>query len=268
MGTSSVAAAVTPPPRAIVSRPVVLPALFFTTVLMLTPFIPSPIRFPVTGAVAVVTAVALRGMHRAAARLGLFVTLYLTTILLGSAYSQVSFGSAILLYLVAVWRVPRLQGDQAWMRWGHFNGKVQGLALTVAAGAGSGLFLWHALAKPDLQDLLNRFVPEVGLPVLIVGGLGFSILNAAVEEIAYRGIVLDGLREVGLPLSGVIGLQAAAFGTIHIAGFPRGWIGVGLATVYGTLLGVIRMQAGGMLAPWIAHILTDIVIVTVVLRLA
>lgn len=244
-----------------------LHTLLLTGLLALFPFIAAPGRMAVTGTVALITAVAWRGADRAAARLGLFITFYLTSILLGSAYSQLSFGAAILLYLLAIWRVPRLQGDQPWLRWGQFSRTVQTVCLAVAAGAGLGLFLWHALAKPDLSDLLNRFLPKVGLPVLILGGVLFSMLNAAVEEIAYRGILLDALRDVGLPIALAIGLQAAAFGSIHIAGFPRGWSGVGLATAYGTALGAIRIRAAGMLAPWIAHVLTDLVIVSIVLAL-
>jgi membrane protease YdiL (CAAX protease family) len=63
-------------------------------------------------------------------------------------------------------------------------------------------------------------------------------------------------------------LQALAFGAIHIRGFPRGWIGVGLACIYGLLMGVIRRRAGGMFAPWIAHVFTDVVIAGIVLLLA
>jgi membrane protease YdiL (CAAX protease family) len=63
-------------------------------------------------------------------------------------------------------------------------------------------------------------------------------------------------------------LQALAFGAIHIRGFPRGWLGVGLACIYGLLMGVIRRRAGGMFAPWIAHVFTDVVIAGIVLFLA
>ena len=62
--------------------------------------------------------------------------------------------------------------------------------------------------------------------------------------------------------------QAAAFGALHIEGFPRGWLGVGLAGIYGLFMGVIRTRAGGMFAPWIAHVFTDIVIAGIIVLLA
>ncbi|NVN89833.1 MAG: hypothetical protein HXX11_04450 [Desulfuromonadales bacterium] len=37
-------------------------------------------------------------------------------------------------------------------------------------------------------------------------------------------------------------LQAAAFGTLHINGFPRGWIGVVLASVFGLLMALNCMN--------------------------
>jgi hypothetical protein len=42
-------------------------------------------------------------------------------------------------------------------------------------------------------------------------------------------------------------------------------VGVGLATIYGLMMGVVRRRSGGLLAPWIAHVLTDVVIAGIVL---
>jgi hypothetical protein len=94
------------------------------------------------------------------------------------------------------------------------------------------------------------------------------MVNAAVEEGAYRGVILHALdRSLGTGFAALL-LQALAFGAIHIRGFPRGWIGVGLACIYGLLMGVIRRRAGGMFAPWIAHVFTDVVIAGILVFLA
>ena len=45
-------------------------------------------------------------------------------------------------------------------------------------------------------------------------------------------------------------------------------LGIGLACIYGLLMGVIRRRAGGMFAPWIAHVFTDVVIAGIVVFLA
>jgi membrane protease YdiL (CAAX protease family) len=69
---------------------------------------------------------------------------------------------------------------------------------------------------------------------------------------------------IGLRIAGLV-LQAVAFGALHVTGFPRGWVGVALATIYGLMMGAVRRRSGGMLAPWIAHVLTDVVIVGIIL---
>jgi membrane protease YdiL (CAAX protease family) len=55
------------------------------------------------------------------------------------------------------------------------------------------------------------------------------------------------------------------FGVGHLHGFPSGWIGVGLATIYGLMLGVVRLRTGGLLAAWIAHVAADFTIACLIL---
>jgi hypothetical protein len=40
---------------------------------------------------------------------------------------------------------------------------------------------------------------------------------------------------------------------------------VGLACIYGEMMGLLRRKSYGMLAPWLGHVLTDIVIASIVL---
>jgi hypothetical protein len=70
-------------------------------------------------------------------------------------------------------------------------------------------------------------------------------------------------RAVGIRTAFVV--QAVAFGLIHWRGFPRGLDGVVLATVYGLMLGAIRRRTGGLLAPWLAHVFADVVILALLL---
>jgi hypothetical protein len=94
------------------------------------------------------------------------------------------------------------------------------------------------------------------------------MLNAALEEAAYRGVFLHALDTSLGPGFPALLLQALAFGAIHLRGFPGGWLGVGLACIFGLFMGLIRRRAGGMFAPWIAHVFTDVVIAGIVLLLA
>jgi membrane protease YdiL (CAAX protease family) len=73
-----------------------------------------------------------------------------------------------------------------------------------------------------------------------------------------------GIERVGV----VLALQALAFGLLHIQGFPRGWSGVLLATVYGAMMGELRRRTGGLLLPWAVHVGADLVISAVVASIA
>ena len=124
------------------------------------------------------------------------------------------------------------------------------------------------LIKSNVNDLIETFVPDWHWTLLIPGVLLFSLLNAAVEEVVYRGVVMDALdQSIGAGTLSLVG-QAAAFGVFHIIGFPRGWIGVGLAFVFGIMMGLIRRLSGGLLAPWAAHVCTDVVVVSMVVFFA
>ena len=154
-------------------------------------------------------------------------------------------------------RCTWLRGTATWARWGSFDATVCFLSVVAWLLAAAALLSWYLLLHPNIADIVEAFVPELPLGVLIAGGLIFSMVNAAVEEGAYRGVMLHALdRSLGPGFTALL-LQALAFGAIHIKGFPRGWLGVGLACIYGLLMGVIRRRAGGMFAPWIAHVFTD-----------
>ena len=128
------------------------------------------------------------------------------------------------------------------------------------------LVLWLRLAQPDVSDILSM-VPDVGLPLLVLGGAAFALVNASFEELIWRGIFQSRLLDlVGAPWA--IALQAASFGVAHAHGFPRGLVGVVLAGVWGAMLGVLRQRSGGLLAPVLAHIVADATIACLVIASA
>jgi len=95
----------------------------------------------------------------------------------------------------------------------------------------------------------------------------FSMINAAVEETIYRGVLLHALDAALGAGWAAVGVQAAPFGLMHLHGFPRGWIDVGLATIYGLMMGILRRRARGMLAPWVGHVAVDTSIVAILVLL-
>jgi membrane protease YdiL (CAAX protease family) len=242
--------------------------LTITALLIVVPLFPL-LAIPAAVAIVVVTVIAWQRRQQAASSLGLFAVACIALTIAGVGPQQVLFPIAFGIYFLVVWRVPWLRRATSWLKRGDLNATLLALAAGVAAVAGLGLVVWYVTFRPDLTDLFQTYVPEQPLWVLMPGAIVFSMLNAAIEEAAYRGIVLSALDAVLGHGAAPIVLQAAAFGALHMyGGFPRGVVGVALAFVYGAALGALRRKAGGLLVLWIAHVLTDVVIFSIVIALS
>jgi membrane protease YdiL (CAAX protease family) len=140
------------------------------------------------------------------------------------------------------------------------------IILSLAVVSGGFLLLFHALMPPQ-HFLGNRLIAEIPAPLLILAGVIFATGNAAVEELLFRGAILHQLG-YAFGVWPAVALQAMAFGLLHLHGYPYGPIGVALATVYGLLLGALRVRSNGLLAPWVAHVVADSVIFIFILQAA
>ncbi|WP_165821015.1 CPBP family intramembrane glutamic endopeptidase [Nocardioides gansuensis] len=143
-------------------------------------------------------------------------------------------------------RLGRVSAEEIWM--------VAGVVLTSAS-----VLLVFSRAAPPRIGAGASFLTTMTPWSLVIAGLAFGLLNALVEELLFRGAVLHHLGNALGKWTAVL-VQALAFGMLHLNGYPYGPVGVGLAFVYGLLLGAMRLRSGGLLAPWIAHVLTDLVI--------
>ena len=248
-----------------------LDALLVVSVTLLitaAPLVPPNAAIGAASGTAVLAVLAWYKRCRAAAPFSTFCVICLGLVLSGVQYFQVVLTLGLLCYAAVVRGVPWLRGTATWARWGSFDATVRFLSIAASLLAAVALLSWYLLLHPNIADIVKAFVPALPLGLLIAGGLIFSMVNAAVEEGAYRGVVLHALdRSLGPGFAALL-LQALAFGAIHIRGFPSGWLGVGLACIYGLLMGVIRRRAGGMFAPWVAHVFTDVVIAGIVVFLA
>jgi CAAX protease family protein len=160
------------------------------------------------------------------------------------------------IYVVIVLATSPLRNSICWLRLGRFSLEVQLLTLTASVLAPVGLIWWYTQYRysSDLSGLGSQ-VPNWSLPWLILGGVGFSVGNALLEEIVFRGVLFEALAEGFGALPAMIA-QGVAFGIVHAHGFPRGVVGVLLASVYGISLGLLRLRSGGLLAPFIAHVVS------------
>jgi len=185
----------------------------------------------VAAAIAVLTAVAFRRRVPHAAALGVFCTACFGAMLCGIRFSQIWLAFGLAACVAAARLVPWMRGTSGWLRAGAFGRDMQALCVASAAIAAAALLLWFTLLQPDVADLVAQFFPAVAPFWILVGGVLFAAVNAAVEEGAYRGVVMYALEaQVGKPAA--LLMQAVAFGTLHINGFPRGPVGVALAVCW------------------------------------
>ena len=232
------------------------------------PLLPTNAAIAAASGILVLAVLAWYKRCPAAAPFSIFCVVCLSLIFSGMRYFPVVLALGLLGYAGVVHGVPWLRGTATWVRWGSFDARVCLLSVGAWLVAAVALLIWYLLLHPNITNIVKAYVPALPLGLLMAGGLIFAMLNAAVEEAAYRGVFLHALdRSLGPGFAALL-LQAAAFGAIHIRGFPRGWLGVGLALIFGLFMGFIRRRAGGMFAPWIAHVFTDVVIAGIVLFLA
>lgn len=171
------------------------------------------------------------------------------------------FPLVIAAVVARVWK-PDARLSLGWQA-GTANVRLWLAAFAVSILATAALVAWAELIQPDLQTF-RAMVPQGNVAVLISAALGFALLNATMEELIWRGGIQSWLAGHTI-ISLAILLQGISFGALHWAGFPSGWSGVALATIYGVMLGWLRHATGGLAAPIVAHILADLTIFILVL---
>jgi membrane protease YdiL (CAAX protease family) len=119
------------------------------------------------------------------------------------------------------------------------RGRFEGIALPailIAVLSIAGLSLWHLFLSDSSYE---QYLPDLPLIMLIPGGILFALLNAAYEELLFRGILLRIFRRA-IGVAAAVLLQAFWFGIFHFAaGFPNGFIGIGLTFAFGLGTGYV-----------------------------
>ena len=219
------------------------------------------------GALAAGTVLAFVSGHRGSARLGLGLT-------------AVVAAAGLLPEQVAWWPLPGVVGAVVYtlahvaaqggpsrhapLRLGGVTAAHALFIVALVTFSSTVLVMFARLAPPRLGTGAS-FLTDLSLGYLVAAGVAFAVVNATVEEILFRGAIQHHLSGA-LNHRWAVLLQAVAFGILHMNGYPYGLAGVVLATVYGLLLGALRLHSGGLLAPWIAHACADVVIFVLIVR--
>lgn len=161
--------------------------------------------------------------------------------------------------LAAAARWPALRPAAPWLRAGRRTRELPLLMAGTLLVSAAALVAFLLITGRVPGEGYLRPVQEWPLVLLIAGGVGFALLNAAVEEFVYRGVFQGALIQCGgVPFAVVV--QAAAFGLLHLGGVPGGPLGAVLAGSWGLVLGVIRVRTGGLLYAWMLHVAADVTI--------
>ena len=193
--------------------------------------------------------------------LSFFFTLWVVLPLITPALSQWPLYKVtpLVVYGVVVGMSQHLRKSVLWIRPGRLGVDIWVLVALIVLISSGALLAWKAVGKPDLGPCRAN-IPAMPLYLMPFAGVAFALINSAVEEAIFRGILLQALDSaVGAGIIPLV-IQAGFFGWMHYSevGCPKGLSGVAMASVYGLLLGYLRYRSRGMLAPWLAHAGTDV----------
>lgn len=173
-------------------------------------------------------------------------------------------------YAVMLWRIPALRRAReatGWLERGALTRTTRLMLATFIAVSAVSLVTWRYATERDLGGFM-RLVPDLPLGLLLPGIVLVACLNAAFEELIWRGVVQHTIEGILGSPSAACALQALAFGLWHFNGFPGGWAGVGLAAIFAAMMGALRLSSRGMLAPWLGHVAADTTIFGLMVAMA
>lgn len=161
----------------------------------------------------------------------------------------------LLVYGVVAWALPPLRHTLPRLDVGHLGGGPLGYAAALVAATTAALVGFHVLARPDVTALAAK-LPVSAFGSLVLAGACFSVVNAILEELVFRGVLWEAVaREWNAAVA--LGATAVLFGLGHWQGYPSGPLGATMAGVYGVALGLLRWWAGGLGLAVACHVCAD-----------
>jgi membrane protease YdiL (CAAX protease family) len=170
----------------------------------------------------------------------------------------------LLVYAVIVLASPGLRRTAPRFAFGRCSGWPLAAAVALGTATSVALVGCQALARPDVSKLAAG-LPAFAVGHLLLAGLCFSVTNAALEELIFRGVlweVASAEWNVGVALVGT----SVMFGLGHLHGYPPGPLGAVLAGLFGLALGLLRLSTRGLGLAIAVHVCADATIFGLVAR--
>lgn len=125
------------------------------------------------------------------------------------------------------------------------------------------VLIWYY--KTHLEVASKFPFPEIPLWAVPLVVIAVALINGLREELMYRGI-LQTASESYFPAWFQIAFQAVFFGSLHfIAGFPQGWLGVGLTALWGAAIAIQYKIFRSMSLSWMTHSMADAIMFSIIL---
>ena len=161
----------------------------------------------------------------------------------------------LLIYAGIVSILPPLRRTAPQLALGRMTGVPLVIACVLSVATVLALIAFHMLAHPDVSDLTTK-LPVSSLGSLILVGVCFSALNAALEELIFRGVLWEVVAAESNADVALI-VTAGLFGLFHLHGYPPGPLGAVLAGLFGLALGLLRRCTGGLGLAIACHVCAD-----------
>jgi hypothetical protein len=158
-------------------------------------------------------------------------------------------------YALIVLMSPPLRRTVPRFALGRLNGWPLAAATALAVATTVVLVSFQALARPQLTRLAAG-LPVVAFGNLLWAGICFSVINALLEELIFRGLLWE-VAAAEWNEGVTLAATSAMFGLGHLHGYPPGPLGAVLAGIFGLSLGLLRWWTGGLGLAIAVHVGAD-----------
>jgi uncharacterized protein len=161
----------------------------------------------------------------------------------------------LVIYAVIALTWSRLRQTAPRLALGRLDRWSLAAAVALSIATAVVLVVFQNLARPDVADLAAE-LPLAAFGNLLFAGICFSVANATLEELVFRGVLWE---FIAAEWNGGVALCATTilFGLAHLHGYPPGPLGAVLAGIFGLGLGLLRWWTGGLGLAIAVHVCAD-----------
>ena len=161
----------------------------------------------------------------------------------------------LISYAIVALAIPSLRRTLPRLSLGATTGIPLAVAAALCVATVAALVGFQLLLQPEVATLAAS-LPVAAFQSVVLAGVCFCCVNAALEELIFRGIFWEAVASEWNDAVAVC-VTAVLFGLGHFHGYPSGPLGAVLAGLFGVALGLLRWWTGGLGLALACHICAD-----------